>query len=87
MSVIRFPQAQIYDNVGQVVVFSAHVSEEAIRCAISLEALEDRFQANLMKPLQAFISNRPAIEHIAERLIERRRFEADGSVLIRTADC
>lgn len=87
MTIARFPQAQIYDSDAKIVNFAAYVGEETISCSISLEVLQEHFQANLLKPLRAFICNRPAIEHIAERLIAECRFEADGSRLIRSSDC
>ena len=36
---------------------------------------------------KGLIRKRPAIEHIAERFIAQRRFEADGPLLIRNEDC
>ena len=86
MSIARFPQTQIYDRDSEIIVFHAHVGEDTIRCTISVDALKDHFQANLLKPLQAFICNRPTIEHIAERLIAQQRFEPDGSVLVSSED-
>jgi hypothetical protein len=86
MSIASFPPTQFYSDKSERVIFTAHVGEETIECSISLEALQDHFQGHLLKPLEAFICNRPAIEHIAERIIAQRRFEADGSVLIRTVD-
>jgi hypothetical protein len=82
----KFPQTQIYDDVDQAVIFTAISDKEPIRCTISLAALQDNFQGHL-RPLKAFICNRPAIEKIAERLIAERRFEADGSILISSIDC
>ena len=88
MSIARFPQTQIYDSDAKIVNFAAYVGEKTISCYISIEALQDHFQGNLLKPLQAFICNRPAIEQITERLIAQQRFEADGcSILIRSEDC
>lgn len=55
---------------------------------MSLEALQDHFQGEILKQLHVIICNRPVIEHIVERFIANRRFEADGcSVLIRSSDC
>jgi hypothetical protein len=85
--IISFPPTQYYVDESESVIFPADVGQETIGCSISLAALQDHFQGHLLKPLEAFICNRPAIERIAERLITQRRFEEDGSVLIRTADC
>ena len=88
MIIAKFPQTQIYDNVDQTVIFTAISDKEPIRCTISLAALQDNFQGQLLgEPLKAFICNRPAIEKIAERLIAEQRFEADGSINISSMDC
>jgi hypothetical protein len=58
-----------------------------IGCAISLQALEVRFGAKRGDIRQTFFQNQTAIESIAEKLIAQKRFEPDGSILIRTADC
>jgi hypothetical protein len=87
MTIPRFPPAQICDDICKLIIFVAYVGEGFIACSISLEALQDHFDGDIYKPLETFICNRPAIEHIAERLIALRRFEANGSVLISTSDC
>ncbi len=87
MTKVSFPPDQIYDNICNLIIFSSYVGEGFIPCSISIEALQDHFQADLLQPMQAFLCNRLAIEHIAERLIDQQRFEADGSVLISTTDC
>ncbi len=83
----RFPNSELYDSGREIVIFAAIVHDETIQCAISLEALHDHFDGDMLKPVQTFKLNRRAIEQIAERLLSRHRFEADGSILIRTADC
>jgi hypothetical protein len=70
----------------KVVWFRAIVDEKCIDCGISLEALRDRFGAYYDDPLPAFRSNRARIEKAAAKLIAERRFEDDGTVLIRAAD-
>jgi hypothetical protein len=80
MAIVSFPPTQIYDDESELIIFAAYVGDAFIPCSISLEALRDHFQGNLLEPVQAFICNRPAIEHIAERLIAKQRFEFDGSV-------
>ena len=87
MSIARFAKSQLYDSGRMVVMFNAYVGENMIACAISMEALQDHFENNTRKPVETFIRHRHAIERVAETLIARQRFEADGSILIRTADC
>jgi uncharacterized protein DUF1488 len=70
-----------------VVEFHALAGEKNIRCTISLEALCDNFEGDNKEPLECFEKNKPKIEAIATKLIVRRRFERDGGILIRSADC
>ena len=84
---ISFPQTEAWDGDRFVVSFPAEVDSHRVRCAISLEALQDHFGTKNLKPLDAFRANRRAIEALAERFIKRQRFEKDGSMLIRTRDC
>ena len=83
---IRFPK--IEDWVGNVdcVSFPADVDEKRIYCLISWEALQDNFGGNGVQPLDCFRQNRNRIEEKAERFISQGRFEADGSILIRSQD-
>ncbi|WP_374404660.1 DUF1488 domain-containing protein [Niveibacterium sp.] len=71
-----------YDCVS----FPAAVDERQIRCLISWEALQDNFGGNGVQPLDCFCLNRNRIEEKAERFIAQGRFEADGSILIRSQD-
>jgi len=84
---ILFPSVEALDGNCDVISFPADVNNQRIRCAISWEALQDNFDGNNIPPLEVFCANRDAIEGIAERLINRQRFEQDGSILIITQDC
>lgn len=83
---IEFPQVEAWNGNRDVVSFPADVNGKRINCAISWEALQDNFGGDKQDPLECFRANRDAIEAKAERLIAKRRFEADGSVLIRSQD-
>jgi hypothetical protein len=52
----------------------------------ALEALCDNFGGNIKDPMESFRSSRAKIEAITAKLIKRSRFEADGYILVRTAD-
>ena len=70
----------------KIVWFTAIVDEKTINCGISLEALRDHFGAYYDDPLPAFRTHRAIIQEAASRLMMQRRFEDDGTVLIRSAD-
>jgi hypothetical protein len=62
------------------------VDEKSLDCGISMEALADHFGAFYDDPLPAFRSHRERIQNAATRLIEQRRFQDDGRIIIRGAD-
>jgi len=85
--VLAFPEPQErYNSDRDVIVFWGKDGAKEVRCAIGLEALEDRFVGDGRNPLKVFRANRGAIEHEVRRKYLADRLETDGSVLIRTAD-
>lgn len=87
VSAVRFPDSPPCHSDGLAVHFTAVTGGRSIRCAISLDALADHFEKDRSNPVAAFSRNRAAIERIAGRLIAQRRFENNGSILIRSFDC
>jgi Protein of unknown function (DUF1488) len=84
---IEFTADEWYDHHRRKIVwFSAIVDEKTIDCGVSIEALRDHFGAYVDDPLPAFRSHRARIQDAATRLITERRFEEDGTVIIRSAD-
>ena len=84
---IEFAANEWFDHHKRKVVwFSAIVDEKCIDCGISMEALRDHFGAYSDDPLPVFRSNRASIQDAAAKLIMQRRFEDDGTVLVRNAD-
>jgi hypothetical protein len=84
---IEFTADEWYDHHRRKIVwFSAIVDEKSIDCGVSIEALRDHFGAYVDDPLPAFRSHRARIQDAATKLITERRFEDDGTVIIRSAD-
>jgi hypothetical protein len=84
---IEFHADEWYDHHRRKVVwFSAIVDEKCIDCGISMEALAEHFGAFFDDPLPAFRTHRARIWEIATKLIHQRRFEDDGTVVIRNTD-
>lgn len=76
-----------YDPQRQKIVwFSGIVDEKCIDCGISIDALVEHFGAFYDDPLPSFRSHREQIREVAFRLITERRFEDDGTIVIRSAD-
>jgi hypothetical protein len=84
---IEFNADEWYDHHRRKIVwFGAIVDDKPIDCGISIEALNEHFGAFYDDPLPVFRSHRDAIQKVAERLINTRRFEDDGTIIIRSAD-
>ena len=75
-----------YNNDRDIVVFWGRDGDKEVRCAISREAIEDRFKGDGKDKLIVYGANREAIEHEARRKYLAGKLEKDGSVLIRSAD-
>ena len=84
---IEFVADEWYEPHRQKIVwFHAIIDEKSIDCGISIEALVEHFGGFCDDPLPAFRSHRKRVEAAATKLIEQRRFEDDGTILIRRAD-
>jgi len=85
--IIEFSADEWYEHHRRKVVwFGAIVDDKPIDCGISIEALADHFGAFTDDPLPAFRRHREEIRAIAAKLINQRRFEDDGTIMIRSAD-
>ena len=83
---IDFPKVEAWNGNRDIVSFPADSDGKRISCAISWEALQDNYGGANQEPLACFKANRAAIEGKATGLILRKRFEADGSILVRSGD-
>jgi hypothetical protein len=70
----------------KIVWFTAVRDEKSIQCGVTIDALIDHFGAFQDDPLAAFRKHRQEIWSAADRLIQLRRFENDGTMVIRSAD-
>jgi hypothetical protein len=86
MTTVNFTPTEPSVQRGVSVIFFAEADGHDIKCAITSEALRDRFGGNYHDPRSAFLRNRETIERIATNLINESRFEPDGSILIKTQD-
>ncbi|MCU0935078.1 MAG: DUF1488 domain-containing protein [Gammaproteobacteria bacterium] len=83
---ISFPKLECWNPMDRVAIIAAEVNAKRVLCAISSEVLQQRFRASAEEPMKAVVENRTAIQDAARRLIERKAFEPDGSILIRAGD-
>jgi hypothetical protein len=77
---------EYYDQGRMVVVFTGRDRDILVRCAMSMEALEDHFNGDGKDPLKVFKANRERIEHEVRRKYLLGNVETDGSILLKTED-
>lgn len=75
-----------YDRSRMMVIFWGQDDAKSIRCAISIEALEDYYKSKSKDPVKIFLENHSAIEHEAVRKYLNNQFEANDFILIKTED-
>jgi len=85
-----FPPVQLlHDTISGRIAFPAFDGQTAVRCSVSREALEDRSaRAGTGAPGLVDIFNifRGDVEAAAARKYAAGKLEADGSILVKTAD-
>ncbi len=82
MEILFLNNEEWFSNL-EVVHFSADVNGERVKCVVTWEALVNHFGRSDEEAIDVFRTNRDSIESIAKGLIQRNRFESDGSILIR----
>lgn len=83
---ISFQKLECWNPVSKVASIAAKVNKNRVLCSISLKLLQDRFGASPDEPMQAVAANRASIQAAAQKAIERKDYEEDGSVVIRAKD-
>lgn len=84
---IEFSADEWYDHHRRKVVwFGAIADDKCLQCAITMDALAEHFGAYHDDPLPTFRRHQERIRDLAAKLITERRFEDDGTILIRSTD-
>jgi hypothetical protein len=83
---ISFPRLECWNNMTKMATVVAEVDKKRVLCRVSSESLMIKYGASDNKFMLAVTQNRNGIQEAAKRLIEQEYYEADGSVLIKTAD-
>ncbi len=75
-----------YDYNRMIIIFWGQDGDQSIRCAISIEALENHYKSKSKDPIKIFLENHSAIEHEAVRKYLNNQFESNNYILIKTGD-
>ena len=83
---ISFPLLECWNPMTEVATIAAQVNKQRVLCKISSKVLQRKFRASPEEPMQAVAKNRAAIQTAARKLIEKKAYEDDGTILIRHKD-
>jgi len=84
---LKFPEpVEKFDFDREVVLFYGQDAETRVRCAISIEALDDDFRGDNRDKVEVFRENRQVIEQSARHKYATGDTEPDGSVLIHSGE-
>lgn len=83
---ITFPMLECWNPMTKVATIAAQVDQKRVLCRISIEVLQKKFRASEDEPMRAVAENRSVLQEKARMLIERKAFEEDGSIVIRSKD-
>ena len=83
-SEVSFPVlGESWNPMTHVATIAAEVNGARVLCRVSIAVLEKRFSATAEAPMEAVAENRLALRAAATKLIEKQRYEDDGSIVIR----
>lgn len=77
---------ECWNPMTKVATIAAQVDGERVLCKISMEILQEKFQASADEPMVAVAQNRSTIQAAARKLLESKAHEQDGYVTIGRAD-
>lgn len=83
---ISFPALQCWNPVTNVATIAAEVDGRRISCRIKIRDLRKKFRFYPDEPMQTVTKYRSAIESAAKNLIDKMKFEEDGSIMIHYSD-
>jgi Protein of unknown function (DUF1488) len=83
---ISFPSLQCLNPITNVATIAAQYSGRRVSCKIKIEDLSKKFNTTADQPMELVTQYRTEIESAARRLIDKKAFEKDGSIMISSKD-
>ena len=83
---VTFPNLQCWNPTTEVAIIAAQYRNRRVSCRVKMKDLEKKFRCNSEQPMQLVTKYRSQIEAAAKKLIDRKEFEEDGSIMIRYKD-
>ena len=79
---VSFPALHSLNPVTNVATIAAEFKGLRVLCRVKISDLQKKYGNSPGEPMQVVTDNRELIENVARRLIEEKKFEADGSITI-----
>lgn len=83
---ISFPALHCWNPVTEVATIAAQVSGKRVSCKIPYADIKRKFKVLSDTPMETVATYRKEIETAARKLIENKKYEADGSINISFED-
>ena len=83
---ISFPDLQCWNPQTSVATIIAEINGERINCRIKISELKKKFPLVADDPMKSITKHRKEIVKVSKIIIEKNRFEKDGSIKIELED-
>lgn len=83
---ISFPTLHCWNPETEIVTIAAQVSGKRVSCRIAYADIKTKFPIIAEKPLETVVNYRTEIETAARTLIEKKKYQKDGSIMINYVD-
>ena len=83
---VTFPNLQCWDPLTEVAIIAAQYRNRRVSCRVKIKDLKKKFRFFPDLPMQVVSKYRLEIETAARKLIDRKEFQDDGSILIKYQD-
>tara|TARA_R110000782_G_scaffold85297_7_gene165871 strand:+ start:104 stop:403 length:300 start_codon:yes stop_codon:yes gene_type:complete len=83
---ISFPTLHCWNPETEIITIAAQVSGKRVSCRVAHADIKTKFPVLADTPLETVIKYRAEIETAARNLIEKKKYEKDGSIKIDYVD-
>lgn len=83
---VTFPNLQCWNPMTEIATIAAQYRGRRVSCRVKVSDLKKKFNISPEQPMQLVTDHRMEIETAARKLIEKKKFQGDGSILINYRD-
>ena len=83
---VTFPNLQCWNPLTEIATIAAQYRGRRVSCRVKINDLKKKYHFFPDLPMQLVTKYRKEIETAARKLIDKKEFQDDGSILIKYAD-